>query len=49
VPDGGAEGVLVANADFIGGWAQGLLNHTYSYLGVDTYKQTSTKPCMWKP
>ncbi|MGZ4248506.1 MAG: arylsulfatase [Solirubrobacteraceae bacterium] len=49
VPAGGAEGVLVANADFIGGWAlwvdeQGYLNHTYSLLGVETYKQTSTKP-----
>jgi arylsulfatase len=49
VPDGGAEGVLVANADFIGGWAlwidgKGLLNHTYSYLGVESYRQTSTRP-----
>ncbi len=49
VPDGGAEGVLVAFADFIGGFAlwvddKGMLNHTYQYLGVDTYKQTSTKP-----
>jgi arylsulfatase len=49
VPDDGAEGVIVANADFIGGWAlwvdgQGLLNHTYSFLGVETYKQTSTEP-----
>jgi hypothetical protein len=49
VPEGGAEGVLVAFADFIGGFAlwvdeDGLLNHTYQYLGVDTYKQTSTKP-----
>jgi len=49
VPVGGAEGVLVANADFIGGWAlwvdaNGLLNHTYSFLGVETYKQTSTEP-----
>ena len=49
VPDGGAEGVLVANADFIGGWAlwvddRGLLNHTYSFLGVETYTQTSTEP-----
>jgi arylsulfatase len=49
VPDGGAEGVLVANADFIGGFAlwvddKGRLNHTYQFLGVDTYKQTSTKP-----
>jgi len=49
VPDGGAEGVLVANCDFLGGWAlwvddKGHLNHTYSFLGVETYKQTSTKP-----
>ena len=49
VPDGGAEGVLVANADFIGGFAlwvdgQGLLHHTYSLLGVDTYKQVSSEP-----
>ena len=49
VPDGGAEGVLVAFADFIGGFAlwvdeEGLLNHTYQFLGVETYKQTSTKP-----
>src|SRR5262249_25313936 len=44
VPDGGAEGVIVANADFIGGWAlwiddKGLLNHTYSFLGIETYRQ----------
>ena len=49
VPDGGAEGVLVANADFIGGFAlwvdgQGLLHHTYSLLGVETYKQVSSEP-----
>ncbi len=49
VPEGGAQGVLVANADFIGGWGlwvdeQGYLKHTYSLLGVETYKQTSTKP-----
>ncbi len=49
VPAGGAEGVIVAFADFIGGFAlwvdeNGLLNHTYQYLGVDTYKQTSTEP-----
>ncbi|HET9723800.1 MAG TPA: sulfatase-like hydrolase/transferase, partial [Actinomycetota bacterium] len=48
VPEG-AEGVLVAFADFIGGFAlwvddQGMLNHTYQFLGVDTYKQTSTEP-----
>src|SRR6266516_8085986 len=49
VPDGGAEGVLVAFADFIGGFAlwvddKGLLNHTYQFLGVETYKQKSTEP-----
>ena len=49
VPEDGAEGVLVAFADFIGGFAlwvdeKGYLNHTYQFLGVDTYKQTSTKP-----
>ena len=49
VPDGGAEGVIVANSDFIGGFAlwiddKGLLNHTYQFLGVETYKQTSTRP-----
>jgi arylsulfatase A-like enzyme/uncharacterized membrane protein len=48
VPDGGAEGVIVAHADFIGGFGlwvddKGLLNHTYSFLGVETYKQTSTE------
>ncbi len=49
VPDGGAEGVILANADFIGGFglwvdAEGKLNHTYSFLGVESYRQTSTKP-----
>ena len=49
IPDGGAEGVLVANADFIGGYAlwvddQHRLNHTYSWLGVERYQQVSTEP-----
>lgn len=49
VPDSGAEGVIVANADFIGGFAlwvdaDGKLNHTYSFLGVETYKQRTTAP-----
>ncbi len=48
VPNGGAEGVIVANADFIGGFglwvgSTGMLNHTYSFLGVETYKQVSTE------
>ena len=49
VPEGGAEGVIVANADFIGGFGlwvdeQHLLHHTYSFLGVETYKQVSSEP-----
>ena len=41
VPPDGAEGVIVANADFIGGFALwvdggGRLHHTYSLLGVET-------------
>ena len=49
VPDGGAEGVIVSHADFIGGFAlwvddKGHLVHTYSLLGVETYKQISTQP-----
>jgi len=49
VPESGAEGVIVANADFIGGFGlwvghDGLLRHTYSLLGVETYKQVATEP-----
>ncbi len=49
VPESGAQGVLCAFADFIGGFSlwvdeNGLLNHTYQFLGVETYKQTSTEP-----
>ncbi|MCU0307378.1 MAG: arylsulfatase [Thermoleophilia bacterium] len=49
VPEGGAEGVIVANADFIGGFAlwmdsQARLHHTYSFLGVETSRQTSDEP-----
>ena len=48
VPDEGAEGVILANADFIGGFGlwvndKGILNHTYSFLGVETYRQESTE------
>ena len=44
VPEGGAEGVIVANADHMGGFAlwvdgDGLLRHTYSFAGVETYRQ----------
>ena len=49
VPEGGAEGVIVANADFFGGFAvwvdgDGLLRHTYSFLGVETYRQKADQP-----
>jgi hypothetical protein len=49
IPEGGAEGVIVANADFIGGFAlwvdeQHKLHHTYSFLGVETYTQISDEP-----
>ncbi|OBK17327.1 arylsulfatase [Mycobacterium asiaticum] len=49
VPEDGAQGVIVANADFMGGFAlwvdeAGLLHHTYSYLGIETYRQVSTEP-----
>jgi arylsulfatase len=48
IPEEGAEGVIVANADFIGGFAlwldgKGILNHTYSFLGVETYRQIANK------
>jgi arylsulfatase len=49
VPESGAEGVIVADADFFGGfglWVDetGALCHTYSLLGVETYKQVSSMP-----
>lgn len=48
VPETGAEGVIVALADFIGGFAlwvdgDGILRHTYSLLGVETYKQIASR------
>ncbi len=48
VPDSGAEGVVVAMADFIGGFGlwvdgEGTLRHTYSMLGIDTYRQAATQ------
>ena len=49
VPEHGAEGVIVAEADEMGGfslWAdtQGLLHHSYSMMGVEHYGQISTEP-----
>ena len=49
IPEQGAEGVIVAEADEMGGFAlwvdeQGLLHHSYSMMGVEQYKQVSTGP-----
>ena len=49
IPESGAEGVIVANADEIGGFAlwvdaDGILHHSYSFLGVESYFQESTEP-----
>jgi arylsulfatase A-like enzyme len=38
IPQGGAEGAIVANADFLGGFSmyiqKGKLHHTYAFLGI---------------
>ena len=49
VPEQGAEGVIVAEADEMGGFSlwvddNGLLHHSYSMMGVEQYKQVSTEP-----
>jgi arylsulfatase A-like enzyme len=48
IPEGGAEGVIVAEADHLGGFAlfvdDGKLKHTYSFVGVFEYKQESDIP-----
>src|SRR4051812_47830410 len=45
IPDGGAEGVIVADANHLGGFTLfmdgGKLKHTYSFLGVFEYRQES--------
>jgi len=48
IPEAGAEGVIVANADEIGGFAlwvdsKGILHHSYSFLGVEKYFQQSAE------
>ena len=48
VPEHGAEGVIVAEADEMGGFSlwvdgNGLLHHSYSMMGVEQYKQVSTE------
>ncbi|MGE5827378.1 MAG: arylsulfatase [Micromonosporaceae bacterium] len=48
VPPGGAEGVIVAEADHLGGFAlfvqNGTLTHTYSMMGVFIYRQEADVP-----
>ena len=49
VPEHGAEGVIVAEADEMGGFSlwvddKGLLHHSYSMMGVEQYQQVSTEP-----
>ena len=49
VPEQGAEGVIVAEADEMGGFSlwvneDGLLHHSYSMMGVERYEQVSTEP-----
>ena len=45
VPEGGAEGVIVAEADHLGGFTlyvkDGKLTHTYSMMGVSFFKQVA--------
>ena len=48
VPDGGAEGVIVAEADHLGGFSlfveDGKLTHTYSMMGVFIFSQQASEP-----
>ena len=48
IPEGGAEGVIVAEADHLGGFSlfvqDGKLKHTYSTMGVFVYTQEATEP-----
>ena len=48
IPEGGAEGVIVAEADHLGGFSlfveDGKLKHTYSMMGALVYRQESDGP-----
>ena len=48
VPDTGAEGVIVAEADHLGGFAlfveDGKLRHTYSMMGIEVFRHVSDAP-----
>ena len=47
IPAGGAEGVIVAEADHLGGFSlfvdDGKLTHTYSMMGVFVWRQQATE------
>jgi arylsulfatase len=48
IPRGGAEGVIVAEADHMGGFSlwvdEGKLTHTYSMMGVFVFRQRAEEP-----
>ncbi len=48
IPPGGAEGVIVAEADHLGGFSlfvdDGKLTHTYSMMGVFVFRQRASEP-----
>lgn len=48
VPEEGAEGVILAAFDHLGGFSlfvqDGLLRHTYSFMGVQTFRQVADRP-----
>ena len=48
IPETGAEGVIIAEADHLGGFSlfvkDGKLRHTYSMMGVFVYKQEADEP-----
>jgi hypothetical protein len=48
VPDGGAQGVIVAQGGALGGWSlytnQGMLTYCYNLLGLQRFTITGTAP-----
>lgn len=48
IPEAGADGVLLAAFDHLGGFAlfvqDGRLRHTYSFMGVETYRHVADEP-----
>jgi len=52
VPPSGCEGVIVANADFLGGFSlyvqNGRLHHTYSFLGIPPERKGRPRPLLQK-